>query len=97
MITYKNIKNNTVIIFLKNAKIITDVTLDGENYGEWLFPSLYFPVLAEFQNTFHSLKLRRFPHLFFVYCHNPVQIMIISHLDYFNSLLMVSLCLFLPE
>jgi len=55
MVTYQNIKNNTVIIFLKNAKILTDVTLGGVSYGELLFSSLYFPVFVEFQKAFPTM------------------------------------------
>lgn len=57
--------------------------MDGENYGELCFSSLYFPIFfVEFPKSllqFYVLPLSLFtaPAL--------VQITIISHLDYFNS------------
>lgn len=81
----KYCKNNTKIFFPSNAKIVTDIILDGENYRELLFSTLYFPVFLKFQKCFpkfdilnHSTSL---PFSF------SSQITIISHLDYSHSLL----------
>lgn len=47
-----NIKNKVGLFFFKKCQ---DITLDGENYRELLFSSLYFPVFVERQKAFRNL------------------------------------------
>lgn len=65
--------------------MVTDIILDGENYRELLFSTLYFPVFLKFQKCFPKFDiLNHFTSLPFSF---SSQITIISHLDYSHSLL----------